>query len=328
METTLSVAVTSYNSGPYLRELLESLLAQTSPPEQIVIADDGSTDSTPDMIKDFVEDAQERRTSTTWTVLDSVHHGLSGNVDRALRACTEAVISIADHDDVHEPTRNALIREAFASDPGLSFVYTDATLIDAAGAAVGRTLLETQGVSEWEREQLDRGEGFRALLRRWMAVEATSAFRRELVDQSGAVPPGWFYDGWYANVAGLTGALGFLPETTIKYRVHATNSSGVRRRGPLEKVGMLLRDGSTRNAALLRRAEDLSRQASLMRPAVRPWALELVEENLRHERARAAFPRNRLIRWGPVLAEARSGAYTRAARGRKDLLLDLMQRRS
>jgi len=43
---SVSITMTTYNGGPYLREQLESLRRQTLPPHELVVCDDGSTDST------------------------------------------------------------------------------------------------------------------------------------------------------------------------------------------------------------------------------------------------------------------------------------------
>lgn len=53
--TDISVVMTTYNGSSFIREQLESVLAQTVLPREIVIVDDLSTDDTFDIIKEYAE---------------------------------------------------------------------------------------------------------------------------------------------------------------------------------------------------------------------------------------------------------------------------------
>ncbi|APC97391.1 glycosyltransferase family 2 protein [Francisella frigiditurris] len=52
---TISLVITTYNSPQYLKKVLESVLYQTLPPMEIIIADDGSTDDTKKVIEEFAK---------------------------------------------------------------------------------------------------------------------------------------------------------------------------------------------------------------------------------------------------------------------------------
>ena len=51
----LTVIVPAYNVEKYLRECLDSLLKQTEQDHYVLIIDDGSTDGTPDICDEYVE---------------------------------------------------------------------------------------------------------------------------------------------------------------------------------------------------------------------------------------------------------------------------------
>ena len=50
MTATISCIVPVYNGARFLAEALESILAQSLPPDEIIVVDDGSTDDTPAVV--------------------------------------------------------------------------------------------------------------------------------------------------------------------------------------------------------------------------------------------------------------------------------------
>ena len=50
---TISVVIPSYNAGALLRETLDSVLTQNHPAQEIIVVDDGSTDSTAAIVRNY-----------------------------------------------------------------------------------------------------------------------------------------------------------------------------------------------------------------------------------------------------------------------------------
>lgn len=89
----LSVVVPVHNVAPYLRQCLDSLLAQTRPIDEIVIVDDGSTDSCPDILSAYAAEHPDL------SVIRTENAGLAAARNTGLDAITGDWVGFVDSDD-------------------------------------------------------------------------------------------------------------------------------------------------------------------------------------------------------------------------------------
>ena len=110
----ISVIIAAYNAGPFLAESIESILAQSLAPAEIIVINDGSTDNTLDVAKSY-----EPRVR----VLSQPNGGISVARNAGVAAAKGSLIAFQDADDVAEPRRLALQRAALDADPALELVF-------------------------------------------------------------------------------------------------------------------------------------------------------------------------------------------------------------
>lgn len=99
-ETTVqkvSVVVCTYNGERYIREQIDSIIAQTYPIHEIILQDDGSTDGTFAILSDY---ANRYANITAWH--NEAGKGISRNFFSAMRRATGDYIALSDQDDVWE----------------------------------------------------------------------------------------------------------------------------------------------------------------------------------------------------------------------------------
>src|SRR5579883_1252947 len=137
----VSIALCTYNGEKYLPGLLDSLAAQTRKPDEVVICDDASTDSTASLLSGL----DERLGATVRVIGNPSNLGYLKNFEKAIGLCTGDVIATCDQDDIWRPQKiERLVRE-FEADPEVDFVFSDATVIDEAGKQIAGSLWESVG---------------------------------------------------------------------------------------------------------------------------------------------------------------------------------------
>lgn len=90
----VSIIITSYNQASYLVEALESVMAQSLPPFEIIVSDDGSTDESPELLRKFA------RKYPDW-IIPFIHEnvGIPRNRNIALQRVRGNFVGILDGDD-------------------------------------------------------------------------------------------------------------------------------------------------------------------------------------------------------------------------------------
>lgn len=94
---TISIAMTTYNGEKYIKTQLLSLLNQTLPADEIIICDDGSTDTTIDLLEDIIQKNVGRTKITVLVNEDNL--GYIKNFYKAISLTHGDYIFLADQDD-------------------------------------------------------------------------------------------------------------------------------------------------------------------------------------------------------------------------------------
>ena len=122
----ISVVLPVYNGEDYLTDCISSVLDQDQPEFELLIGDDGSTDSSRQVIQ-AIQDERVR------TFFNSHNLGLFGNINRLLAEARAPLIHILCQDDLLEP--NCLHSETrfFESHPEIGMSFVKAIIIDEEG---------------------------------------------------------------------------------------------------------------------------------------------------------------------------------------------------
>lgn len=321
----LSIVLCTYNGAAYLQPQLDSLLAQTRLPDEIVIADDGSTDASMDMLQAFAQRARETGIAVQLR-RNPENLGYVGNFSAGLRMAKGELLFLCDQDDVWRADKLARMADRFEQEPSLLLLHSDARLVDAQGGSLQCSLFDALQMTAQEKQAIHAGHAFEVVLRRSFVTGATAALRRSLVDLALPVEAGWVHDEWLTAVAAAVGRVDFVDEPLIDYRQHGANQIGMRRRTLAMKWqdlllprGRLLSDEALR----LRRLEAFLARGEFRGSAER---VAQVHHKYSHFDRRVAIGRlPRLRRLPAIVREARSGCYRRYGTGARSMLRDLLR---
>lgn len=208
------------NGERHLAAQLESVLAQLDAGDELVIADDCSTDGTLAVIKECAD--RRIRVLTGERRL-----GVVANFERALAAARGDIVFLCDQDDVWLPNKRAVFVEALAD---ADLVVFDCRVTDADCNELAPSFFALRG----------SGPGLLRNLWRNSFLGCCMAFRRSLLARALPFPAGLpMHDTWLGLVASATGRVLFVPEVTLLYRRHGANASPTSGRSPYSRFAQL-----------------------------------------------------------------------------------------
>ena len=127
----VTVFMAAYNAERYIAEAIKSILNQTFTDYELLIANDGSTDKTLEIINNF----QDKRIRI---ISNDTNRGLLYTRNVALKEAKGKLIAIMDSDDFSLPDRLLVQVTAFKKDPSLALYGGQAKVIDEDGKEIGK----------------------------------------------------------------------------------------------------------------------------------------------------------------------------------------------
>jgi glycosyltransferase involved in cell wall biosynthesis len=203
-----SIAMATFNGAEYLQEQLESFLAQTRLPDELIVCDDGSEDDTLAILHAFQKTAPFHvEISENQTRL-----GCTKNFEKAASLCTGDLIFFSDQDDVWFENKLEVMIQFMENHPQVMVAVNDAEIVDEK--------LTTPGIRK-SRQVLDLGLPITSFHSGCCLV-----FRDGIKSLFFPVPDEVFaHDTWLNRLAGALESRTFVDVPLQYYRRHTQNTS-------------------------------------------------------------------------------------------------------
>lgn len=232
-----SIALAAYNGEKYIREQLDSILAQTVTDWELVACDDRSSDGTLTILREYAT-----RDGRIRVYANERNLGFRKNFERAMSLCCGDYIAFSDQDDVWYPDHLDRLLSGLGD---CDLVTGNAMLADAGGRETGTTARDTDRIVSVPTAP---GESFFTMLYRPYVQGSASLARADFLKGCLPIPDGVrFHDQWFGMMAALSGGVAYVPACVLKYRMHGSNQTDHMRWNSLEKLReAFLGDGNRR----------------------------------------------------------------------------------
>lgn len=223
MKQAIAVLLAVYEPNiAWLVELLDSLNAQTYEPIRLYVRDDASPTFSPQQLEKLL---QEHITKFPYILhRNETNLGSNKTFEALVRDASEPYIAFCDQDDVWLPEKLANTVALLEESPlGPILVCTDLRIIDGKGELIADSMEKHR-----RRHVFLRGTGLApTLIYRNFAMGCTMVMERERALSYLPFPNGIVHDHYLAFRAAADGAIDFLREPQLLYRVYGGNQTGV-----------------------------------------------------------------------------------------------------
>lgn len=228
----ISIALATYNGEKFIRQQMDSVLAQTMSDYEIVICDDNSTDNTFSILEDYA--SKDLRIKI---FKNDQNLGFKKNFEKAISLCKGEYIALCDQDDIWEKNH---IETLFKNIGSSDCICGNAALTDAGGNKLGITMRDFIPVHILPE---NNDVFFSHEIYGNIVQGAACMIRKSLVSQIHPIPDCVkYHDWWIALNACTKGGCKYIDETILNYRRHDSNATKCPKFGIKEAFSFFFKD--------------------------------------------------------------------------------------
>jgi len=215
--STVSVVIPTHNSGKFIGDAVQSVLAQTRPCHEVIVIDDGSTDETQDVLQRFKGQIK---------YLYQEKQGPSAARNAGIKTAQGQYICFLDSDDLWSPNKIELQQSFMEQHSDIDFVFSDQDEFHGENILKESLLRKSSFYSEITSQVPIRDPIKKLLLENFIPTSSVMV-RRDCFEKAGLfdekLPLCNDRDMWLRIAAHCS--IGCLPLLLGRKRAHKTNIS-------------------------------------------------------------------------------------------------------
>jgi len=317
----ISIALCTYNGELYLQEQLRSILEQSRLPDEVVICDDCSTDTTWTILENF----KSKASFEVRLIKNHSNLGSTANFAKAIDSCSGDIIFLADQDDIWLPQKIEIMAEIFENDPDVGMAFSDAYVTNDLLQPYPRSLWQYIGFDNNIRGLCEKGRFWEVLANESYVTGATMAFHSKWKLLLYPFPGDWIHDEWITFLTSLFSQVRAVPDKLIMYRKHSNQQIGVKIKSTFVRLRLCVFPDQNRRRykRYIDRMDNLLRRIIDFKEHLRePQMYEELIKRLEHWKIRYMLPKNPWKRWCAIRRELAAGCYRKYSKSNRMALKD------
>jgi len=221
----ISVALCTYNGDKYLDDQLTSILQQSLLPNEIIICDDKSIDSTATLLSQYKE-IFTTKNIVCKVFVNEENIGIVNNFSAAISECTGDIIFLSDQDDYWLCNKIEKTIQCFHDNPNAGYVFSNAFVVDEYMAPTSKTMFGLLNfcINDFN---LSCHNQVLQLIKYNVVTGCTLAFKKKYINYILPMPENFLHDAWIAIILSSIHKGGaIISDATIKYRQHNNQTVG------------------------------------------------------------------------------------------------------
>jgi len=207
----ISIALCTYNGSVHLVEQLESIVKQTYPNIEIIVVDDGSKDTTIEILNSY-----SAKYSYIKIYQNEFNLGYIKNFEKATSLCRGEFIALCDQDDIWLENK---LEIQFNEIGANTLIYHDSEFINENGVSLEKRMSDVINMYS--------GNSSKPFLFFNCLSGHAVLFKKELIEYSLPFPKEIFHDRWLAYTATNIGSIKYIDKSLVRYRQHENSDTNI-----------------------------------------------------------------------------------------------------
>ena len=218
----VDILLATYNGEKYLREQIDSILNQTHTEFRLLISDDGSTDGTREILKEYKE-----KDGRIYVFFQENNLGVVKNFEFLLEKVEAKYYMFSDQDDIWKETK--IEKSLNKIEEGFDLVYSDLEVVDENLNVTYSSYWKLKGIYN----KIKKYNNFESLYLNNFITGCTMISKKELINSFMPLPNTSkfvLHDYWISLIISQNGKIAYIEEPLIKYRQHKNNKVGSKKK--------------------------------------------------------------------------------------------------